>query len=749
MKISKKCIHVISLIYVFTQCVILFLYSPYSVAEQDTVSTPKTRPKICVVLSGGGARGAAHIGVLKVLEEMRVPIDCIAGTSMGSLVGAAYASGLTIPEMEKLVGELSTEKLFKEDPPREEQNARRKEEDYINLVTPEVGGVKSLGGTILPQGFVSGLQLEAVLRDISAPGYLNFDKLPIQYRAVATNLVNGKEVVFKEGELAHVMRASMSVPIAISPSKLKGEILVDGMLVNNLPVSVAKEMGADIIIAVNVGTPLKKREELGSILGVAGQMLSILTEQNVKKSLALLNSSDVVISPELGDFSTSDFDNLTSVIPIGETAARDAVSQLSKLSLSEEKYAQYRIGLNKMVAQDKRPVDEVRFVKLNHVNPEFLKSKMKTKTGKPIDIDELNKDLEKLYGNGDFEHIGYQIFESEGERVLEINAAEKNWGPNYIRLGASLEHDFHGRSFYNLFARHRKTWLNPSGAELLTDLQLGKTDRFRTEFYQPLNDTHSFFVAPLIDLNHTTKDVFNDDKRTARYDIKRYTFGINLGMEIDEYGQIILGARKGTVEPSLDIGSPSLSPSDSYIDEGAFVASIQLDRLDSVAFPTKGWLATGNIYNSNSLLGADNSYTKWDFKTHYFYSFGKNTIGLSAIANGNLSGTTPNYDLNQWGGFLKQSGYQSEQLLAESITFGRLLYYRKFINYKGFDGLYAGFSLELGKARNQATPGNNTGLLTSASAFVATDTPLGPLYLGYGVADGGENSPYVILGLPF
>jgi len=289
------------------------------------------RPKICLVLSGGGARGAAHIGVLKVLDELRVPIDCVAGTSMGSIVGGALATGITIPQMEEIIAGMSTDLLFKEKPPRQELSIRRKQDDYTILFTPDIG--LRDGELLLPKGIVSGVQLESVLRHLArADGYRKFDELPIPYRAVATDLVTGKPVVFSEGELARVMRASMSVPAIVDPVEVEGKLLVDGGLVDNLPVGVARAMGAEIVIAVNLGTPLMKRDDLRSILSVTGQMIGILTEQNVQASLALLKPTDILILPELGDYSAADFDHMPQTIPIGEAAARKVADRLAALA---------------------------------------------------------------------------------------------------------------------------------------------------------------------------------------------------------------------------------------------------------------------------------------------------------------------------------------------------------------------------------------------------------------------------------
>ncbi|HRL93505.1 MAG TPA: patatin-like phospholipase family protein [Pseudomonas sp.] len=366
------------------------------------------RPRICLVLSGGGARGAAHVGVLKVLEEYRVPIHCIAGTSMGSLVGTAYATGTSIEEIEKTLHGISTELLFKEEPPRREQTMRRKRDDYTILFTPEVG--LQDGQVKIGKGLVTGVQLETVLRQLSkAKGYHQFDQLPIPFRAVATDLVTGKAVIFSEGELANVMRASMSVPGAVAPAEFNGMLLVDGMLTSNLPVQTAREMGADVIIAVNVGTPLLKREQLNSIFGVSGQMLSILTEQNVQASLASLQPTDILISPELGDFSTGDFDNLPQIAPLGEVAARKMSASLQRLSIPPAEYAALRQRQLVSVQPDERVVDEVRFEKLQRVNPEVAKAALETKAGEPLDQPKLDRDMRRLYGTGDFEHVNYRL----------------------------------------------------------------------------------------------------------------------------------------------------------------------------------------------------------------------------------------------------------------------------------------------------------------------------------------------------
>jgi NTE family protein len=709
----------------------------------------RSRPKVCLVLSGGGARGAAHVGVIKVLEEYRVPIDCIAGTSMGSLVGGAYATGMSVAEMEAVNAGISIERLFKEKPPRQELAMRRKIDSYKNYLGIELGA--SAGKSTFAKGVVTGVQLETVLRELSrVQGYHHFDSLPIPFRAVATDLVTGKEVVFSEGELANVMRASMSVPGAVAPAEYRGMILVDGMLTNNLPVQPARAMGADIVIAVNVGTPLLKREDLNSIVGVAGQMLSILTEQNVQAALATLKPTDILISPDLGDFSTGDFDNLAKITPLGEAAARKVADRLAQLSLPPEEYAALRQRQQVALAPDLKPVDEIRFENLQTVNPEVIKNIMETRVGEPLVQASIDGDMRRLYGTGDFEHVNYRILEEPGKRVLSVTAVEKAWGPSYLRFGLALSSDFSGEVQFNLLASHRMTWLNSLGAELRTDAQVGYNNSLRTEFYQPLSTKGRFFVAPRLQLAQDRLNVYSGNDRIAVYDNRYALAGADLGFQFEQYGELRLGVERGHFEPRLDTGSPIFATDGVKIDHGAIRASLVLDRLDSVQFPRNGWGALVDVYDSRADLGADTNYTKWRTSATGAFSFGENTVRLSATAGGKIgTNALPAYDQFSWGGFLRQSGYATGQLVGATLQYGQLMYYRRIARGGLLDGAYGGMSLELGRVSNPLVPTNDDGWLKSIGLYVGTDSFIGPMYLGYGRAADGNQSFYFYLGNPF
>jgi NTE family protein len=718
-------------------------------AEPVTPAPTAKRPKICLVLSGGGARGAAHVGVLKVLEEYRVPIHCITGTSMGSLVGAAYASGTTVPEMDQIMASITTELLFKEKPPRAELSMRRKADDYKAFFGPEIGVT---GGKIsLGKGIVTGVQLETVLRQLSkVKGYYDFDKLPIPFRAVATDLVTGKAVVFHDGELANVMRASMSVPGAVAPAEFDGKMLVDGMLTSNLPVDAARAMGADLVIAVNVGTPLLKRDELNGIGGVVGQMLSILTEQNVQASLASLKPDDILITPELEGFGTGDFDDLKKIAPLGEPAARKVADRLARLSIPAAEYAALRERQMIAVVPDLRPVDEIRFENLALVNPESARVHMQTRPGEPIDQKKLDMDMRRIYGTGDFEHVNYRYLDEPGKRILAVDAVEKSWGPDSMRFGLGLSSDFGGDALYNLLVSYRKRWINSLGAEWRTDLQMGSTTSLGSEFYQPLTASGAFFIAPGAFLQRTTAPVYQGDTRLATVDRRKAQLSLDLGVNLYEYGVIRLGVLGGKVKREVDTGTLPIPVNSDTITLGAYNAVLLLDQLDSVHFPRQGWKADVRYLKSDAGLGADDSYDKWTVSGSFVHSFGEHTINLGGSA-GALSGSkrSPAYDQLSLGGFLNLSGLSTGQLVGEKMQYGRALYYHRLMRSSIFEGAYGGISLEAGKVSRPLIATNRDDWIRAASIFVAADTPLGPAYLGYGQAQDGPDSWYFYLGRPF
>ncbi len=401
-------------------------------------------PRIGLALSGGGARGIAHVGVLKVLEEMRIPISCVTGTSMGSIVGGTFAAGTPPARLEELVLAANWDEIFRDQPPRDEISMRRKADDYKTLFAPEFG-VKD-GGLALPKGVIAGVSIEAFFRVLAEPamGINDFRTLPIPFEAMATDIETGDSVVLSRGSVAQVMRASMSVPGAIAPVEIDGRLLVDGGIANNLPIDQARTLCADVVIAVNISTPPLKRKDLTSALSVAGQLVNFLGKQTVDQQLKSMGSRDVLIEPDLGDISAASFARSKDAIRIGEEATRAMAAALARYSVPPEQYAAYRatqVANRKMLGT----VDEIRFEGLERINPEVLRALVETRPGEPLAEEKVGADLRRIYGRGDFESVDYRIDGVGGPRAMVITPAGEVLGAGLPALRPGSRKRFPGR----------------------------------------------------------------------------------------------------------------------------------------------------------------------------------------------------------------------------------------------------------------------------------------------------------------
>jgi NTE family protein len=571
--------------------------------------------------------------------------------------------------------------------------------------------------------------------------------LPIPFRAVATDIVTGEAVVLRSGELAGAMRASMSVPGAFAPARIGGHTLLDGGLVRNLPVDVARDLCADVVIAVNLGSPLLKEDEVGSILGVTQQMVNILTEQNVQKSLSELTPDDVLLTPDLEGFSASDFNKLPQIVSRGEEVAHAARDQLARFSIPESEYALLRERQSAPPTTMTGSAAEIRVENLSRVNPKAVQALMDTRSGEPLQVDTIDHDMQRIYGSGDFEHVGYRLSQDQDTNVLDIEALEKSWGPDYLRFGLTLSSDFSGDAFFNLLGSYRQTWLNSLGAEWRTDAQVGRTSAFVTEFYQPFDVTGVFFVAPRAEFTREPIDLFLDGDRIARYDVRSGHAGVDLGLQVTRWGEARIGILRGTLDADLDTGPESLSPTTlDRVQQGAFTAQLKFDQLDSVTLPRRGFSANARFYSSEDALGADETYAKWDADFLGAYSFGEHTVQLALEGSGTLSGTRPRYDQSSLGGFLQLSGLRTFELYGDEMRLGRLVYQHRLARQSLLEGMYIGLSVEAGQIREPVVEGNRTDVLAGGSIFLAMDTLLGPVYVAYGIAEGGSQSAYFLLG---
>ncbi len=703
-------------------------------------------PRIGLALSGGGARGAAHIGVLKVLEDLRIPVHCIAGTSMGSIVGGAYASGLTPKQMEELIVGTNWSEVFTDRPPRAEISIRRKADDYKNLYAPEFGVSE---GVTVPKGLIAGVSVESFLREVtqSAAQITDFSLLPIPFRAVAADIATGEEVVMSEGSLAEALRASMSLPGVVPPVERDGRLLVDGGIANNLPIDVVRNLCADIVIAVDIGTPPMKREEIGSALTVVGQLINLLGQYTVNEQKRSLKQGDILISPELGDIASTSFERQAEAVRIGEAAARAAADELRRYSIPEARYAELR-RTQQPTEYQLGVVDEIRFEGLERTNAAVLRGLVQSQPGQPLTEDEIAGDLRRIYGRGDFEGVNYRIVEDDGRRALVFLPHEKSWGPDYLRFGVALASDFDSEHYFNALINYKKTWLNRLGAEWSTDLQIGRDRSLLTELYQPLNEANDLFVSGYGYLARSVRGVFVDDDRVAEYDTREQRLGLDLGLNFSTWGTARTGLMWRDVRADVDTGAPTLPEGD--MRASGFHVAFVTDQLDAPYLSRSGYYLEARGLFPRSGLGADRSYDRMLLRATGVKSFGAHTFNLATFYGTDFHSDMEPFDAFVLGGPLRLSAYPIDRFAGREYAFGRLMYYNQAIKLPSplGTGLYLGASLEAAEVKRQFTESGSSGGLWSASVFLAADTFLGPIYFGYGRGKGGEDSVFFFIGVP-
>ena len=716
--------------------------------RDDQSGVAGERPRIGLVLGGGGARGAAHIGVLKELERQRIPIDVITGTSMGAIVGGLYASGMSAAELESLVGSLDWAGALSDKPDREDLSFRRKQDDAQFPIDFELGIRGS--DLVLPKGVVQGQKLDLLLRELTVrtSHINNFDELPIPFRAIASDIGRGEAYVMGTGDLAQSIRASMSVPGVFAPVRIDDRLLVDGGIVGNLPIEVIQELGVDIVIAVDVEFPLYGEDELGSVLAISEQMLTILIRKETLRQIDRLGPRDVLIRPELGIYGSTNFGDILETIEPGEAATRAQTDALQGIALSEAAYDDYH---TRRTAPMKRG-SSLSFVRVLHegkLSPAVLESRLSVKAGDPVDPQILAANADRLYGLQLYEHVGYRLVEENGRTGVEYRATTKSWGPNFLQFGVALEDDFDGSTSFNLSARMTRAGLNRLGAEWRTDLTLGTDPELFTEFYQPLSFDSRWFVAPRIDMAQSNLNLFSADERIARLRISEAETGFDFGRELGTFGEFRLGAYRGLGEARVKVGDPSLPNID--FDTGGTFASLRFDTLDNAQFPRSGVRADLRWTLSRPGFGADSNFDTIEAEAAATWSRGKSTLQLGLAYASTIEGDSSVQDFFPLGGFLRMSGLERGEISGPHAGLARLVYYRRIGNTTGgiFDTpVYLGISAEAGNAWQARSEISFDSMVINGSIFTGIDTFIGPVYLAAGFAEQGKKNVYLFIGEP-
>ena len=740
------------------------LLASYSWAQNiDTPTpTPSARPRVGLVLSGGGARGLAHVGVLKALEREHVQIDCIAGTSMGAIIGGLYAAGLSANDIERELLTLHWDKIFASRVDRQQLPFRRKEEDFAVPNSLEMG--LRDGEFRTPAATLSSRGLEYLLRRLTLPvqGITDFDKLPTPFRAIATDMESGEQVILRDGDLAQAMRSSMSVPGVFSPldwkpdsAQERSRILGDGGLVNNVPIDVARAMCADVTIAVNVGTKPGGRETLNSIVGVTVQMINLLTEQNVQRSLATLQAQDLLITPELNKLTSGDFDRTKDFIALGEAAAEQVSKRLAALSSSAQAHAQWSLLRTAGPSQTPR-ITAIRIDGAHYSKPDRFISELESKPGDIFDPLVVARDIRRLAAHDDYVRQDYHLEPTTEGNTLVYVIQEKPWGPNYFHIGLDLATDFAGNSNFNVKILHNRHWLTETGGEWRNLVQIGQDPRWASELYHPLNFssefTHDWFASASTDIGYRVVDIYDNStlEGLARVGTRHTRLGLALGKQFGSYGELRLGLNTAAWRNNPQLTVPNYGgPSDAqtWRQTGVHVRAA-LDQLDFADFPQRGVRATLNM-NYGQLVGTSSeSVGQVEFDAVAARSLDSYTLKIQTnlmVSNQSTATGVPLYSL---GGFNRMAGYRPGQIAGNALLYGSLnLYHRLRENPVLTRGMFVGGSIEIGNAWDRYRD-MTFNLRQSYSVYLGADTGLGPLYLGVGYAPRGSAGVYLSIGRP-
>jgi NTE family protein len=709
-------------------------------------ASPPTRPRIGLALSGGGARGAAHIGVLRVLEAHHIPVDYIAGTSMGALVGGLYASGMSPAQLDTVISQMDWSGAFADRIPRGDRSFRRKRDDDLYLVKNKPG---LRGGQLLfPPGILDGYGVDLLLKRLSLPVVTvrNFDDLSIPYRAVAADIVTGEAVVLDHGDLALAMRASMSIPAAFAPREINGRLLVDGGITDNLPIEVVRRMGADVVIAVDISTPPQTGEHLSSVIAITAQLATLASEQNKARQIASLSKSDVFIRPDLGKITVASFEHAAEAIPIGERAAEAALSSLERLAVSADEYRAYQATRAARAATDGLPtVGAVRVVNHSRLADQVIAERLDTPIGKPLDVGRLEHGLGRIYGLELFESVYYDLVSGSHGDSLTVTARERAWGPNYLQAGVAVLDDYEGPNF-NVAVAYSRTAVNRLNGEWRTGLQVGQEPGAWTEFYQPLDRGLRTFVDVGLSAIEQSLNVFDQDgHKLSELGITHYGGGLALGREIGTWGELRGGVVRESGTIRVQVGAPGQP--ESRFDTGEAFVQFYVDKLDDVAFPRHG--GTLRVRGSAALdaLGSTVEYEQGLAEGSLARTIGRYTGALGATFGTTRRSNAPFESRFRLGGLLELSGLQQDELSGQHALLLHGLLYRRVADFQVLP-IYAGVSGEWGNVFQSRSEISLDRGIAAGSVFLGLDTLLGPLCIAYGLDEGGRSNYYFTLGQP-
>lgn len=720
---------------------IALMYSPLVRAAPVSDAGEHSRPRIGLVLGGGGAKGAAHIGVLRVLDELRIPVDCIAGTSMGALVGGTYASGMPAEELERATTAINWSKTVGTAGLRDRTPIERKLAGASYTNSLELG--LRDGKVVLPGGLLKTQDIEDVIRGLVSDARFqhDFDDLPIPFRAVATDMVSGDMVVLSHGDLSVAMRASMAVPGAFSPVIIDDQVLSDGGMVRNLPVDIARELCADVVIAVWLSSPAPVAAQLTSALTLVSRSMDVMIKGNERAQIATLTEQDIGIDVPMGDIGSGDFQRLTEAVKLGRAAAEAQAAELSRFSLPESEYLAWRASINSATANPVHLAD-VRIKGLRQVSPAYVEAQLQNlNPGADIDYQQVKADTDRMYALGDFERIEYQFTGPPEARVIEISPVEKSWGPNFLRFDLGLSAEESGEVLALMRADHTRAWIGELGGRWNNSLQIGRVMRLSTDFYQPLDVAQNFFVRPAIRYESSMQGVYQSSERVAEYFVKDFYGELAIGANLGTRAQLSAGLRSGSVRVDRDTGAPVLPAGNTETDTRMFLDAVY-DTRDDVGLPSRGSLIYLRYVHSDTWLGGDLEYALVEGVFTKSIPWRGDSLSLTLGGGKGLSGIVPPSRDFRLGGIRSFPGLRFDELRGTSYWFAGSSYLWKLADIQPLFGqaLYAGLRVQAGQMTGRRAELFTPGTLYGIAGSLNGRTPVGPFILSLGYVDGDSET---------
>ena len=693
---------------------------------------PAHRARIGLALSGGGALGLAEIGVLQWLEEKHIPVDRVAGTSMGSIIAAMYASGMSPEEIRNFAESIDWIEAMLPEPTYSELSYRRKQDRRNYQISAALGLKHGLEG---PNGFNPGHGIGLLLDRIAFPdsGVASFDELPIPFRCVATDMLNGDRVVLRDGSLATAVRASMAIPGVFTPVEIDGRVLADGGIVENIPVEVVREMGSEVVIAVDLSVPLRGREQLESLSGVLSRALNVTILQNERRSLALANA---VITVDTGTFLEADYDRVPDLIHLGYQSAAAQAATLLPYAVDESNWQHY---LAARAARKRIPPKEVQAVEIvggDSDQDSRIKQRLKSVTVGPLDLPNLETQLTRIAGDGQFDRLSYEGFTQNGVPALRVTAHEKTYGPPFVDLAINVQGS--GVAAFDFSAGTRITFMDVEhhGGEWRNDLLLGSSNLAATEFYQPLGNTH-VFVAPYAFASKLPRNAFSGQTRVAVFGDERAGGGFDVGYNGGRRSEFRFGYEifSGKLAPLIgSAGLPLVSGS-----TGEFRARYVWDGQDSPAIPSRGTRITATLSRVLQSPGLIHPIGQLDVQTSTFIPTGpKTSLFLVAAGGTTFRGDAGPFQQFALGGAFRLGAYLPQEFIGNHYAYSSFGFRREFYRLPQLVGgrIYWGGWYEAGSAFND--PGS-VAVRGSFNLGVIADTFVGPVALAASVSPTGQS----------